>query len=90
MESSKWDLFRCPAHAVDSSYSEIVQAWSVFGGRDDFGPLPIAGGWLDQPAVFADVHRILSAERERLIESRRKEDERERERKARNAKGRAR
>lgn len=87
-ESNLWDLHRCPAHHAGAEWVDVVRTWSVFGGRDDWGPLPVAGGWLDQTQWFADAHRILSAERERLIDMRQKDAEREREAAARKAKGR--
>jgi len=55
-----------------------VQAWSVFAGRDSFGPLPVAGGWLDQTQWFADVHAVLSGELARYREAQDKKRERER------------
>lgn len=53
----------------------MLTTWSVFGGRDDFGPLPVAGGWLDQTQWFADVHRVLSSERTKLLEAKQREAE---------------
>lgn len=83
-----FDLRRCPAHSTSEDWVRVVRTWSMFGGRDDWGPLPVAGGWLDQTEWFADASRILSAERARLVERREEDAKRERESAARKARGR--
>lgn len=64
-----------------------MRVWSMFGGRDDWGPLPVAGGWLDQTEWFADAARILSSERARYIDQRDEDAKREREQEARRHRG---
>lgn len=74
--SKHYDLRRCPAGQVGPEWYAVVDAWSVFGGRDSFGPLPVAGGWLDQTQWFSDVHAVLSGEKARYHERERQEQER--------------
>lgn len=74
-ESSQWDLHRCPAGQVGEEWEYAVSVWSAYGGQDDHGPLPCAGGWLDQTVWFADADAVLRSERTRYIEAKRKQAE---------------
>lgn len=79
MDGSKnFDLYRCPAGQVGPEWDFVIATWSAFGGRDSFGPLPVAGGWLDQTQWFADAHAILSGERNLEHDRQRKEAEQKR------------
>lgn len=73
--SATFDLRRCPADQVGPEWSSLIAAWSVFGGGDTHGPLPLAGGWLDQMQWFADAHSVLSSERSKYLEARQKDVE---------------
>jgi hypothetical protein len=74
-ESKHFDLRRCPAGQIGPEWNAVVDCWAVFGGRDTFGPLPVAGGWLDQTQWFADAHAALSSERSRYHEKLEREAE---------------
>lgn len=74
-ESLHFDLRRCPACQVGHEWVDLVRTWGVFGGGDNLGPMPMSGGWLDQMQWFADAHGVLSAERSKYLESRRKDAE---------------
>lgn len=68
-ESKHFDLHRCPACQVGYEWSDLISAWLVFAGEESRGPLPLAGGWLDQMQWFADAHSILARERQKYIEA---------------------
>lgn len=70
-----FDLYRCPASQVGPEWESVVATWRVFGGSDNFGPLPLAGGWLDQMQWFADAHGILANERQLYLDAKAKESE---------------
>lgn len=73
--TSEWDLHRCPAEQVDESWAYAVSVWMAYGGQDDRGPLPVAGGWMDQTVWFADADTILRSERLRYLDIKRKQAE---------------
>lgn len=52
-----------------------MSVWSAYGGQDDRGPLPVAGGWLDQTQWFAEADAVLRSEKHRYIDAKRKEAE---------------
>lgn len=85
-ESQRWDLFRCPASQVGDEWGYAVSVWSAYGGQDDRGPLPIAGGWLDQTLWFAEADAILRSERLRYLAKR--EEERQKQHEQRSKRGR--
>lgn len=60
--SAHLDLHRCPACQVGSEWTDLVHAWAEYGAGESRGPLPVAGGWMDQTQWFADAHAILSDE----------------------------
>ena len=72
-ESKHFNLHRCPACQVGFEWADLVSTWSVFGSGEHTGPLPLAGGWLDQMQWFADAHRILTSELTKYREAARKE-----------------
>lgn len=74
-ESKTHDLHRCPACQVGREWGDVIDTWGVFGGGDSRGPLPVAGGWLDQTQWFADAHAILSGELAKYRDAARKEAE---------------
>lgn len=79
--SRQFDLHRCPACQTDHAWLDAIATWRVFGWGDTLGPLPVAGGWMDQTQWFADLHRILAGERAKIIAEQVKEANR------RNSKG---
>lgn len=77
--STTWDLHRCPAGQVGEEWEYAISVWLAYGGQDDRGPLPVAGGWMDQTVWFADLDTLLRSERARYIEAKRKQAEAARE-----------
>lgn len=76
--SKLFDLHRCPACQVGYEWTDFVNAWLVFAGREAYGPMPVSGGWTDQTQWFADAHGVLSVELRKLHDAHRAEDERKR------------
>lgn len=70
-ESKKWDLHRCPAGQTEDAWNYVISVWSAYGGQDDRGPLPVAGGWMDQTLWFTEVDSVLRSERARYLEVKR-------------------
>lgn len=52
-------LHRCPGATVDRECLEVCRMVSLA----EVGILPLAGGWRDQPATFADAFWILLTEK---------------------------
>jgi hypothetical protein len=74
-KSESFDLHRCPACQVGREWTDFVNTWLIFGGTESRGPLPVAGGWIDQTQWFADAHQILAVELNKYHEAARKEAE---------------
>jgi len=74
-ESSCFDLHRCPAGQIGSEWDDFLSVWSAYGSGDSRGPLPLAGGWLDQMQWFTDAHAVMAAELDKYREIERKKSE---------------
>lgn len=58
---TKRPVYRCPVSQVDAACYEVVDAWwtSRGSGGMSAGPLPVAGGQMDQTAWFHAACQIL-------------------------------
>jgi len=54
-------VYRCPVSQVDPACYEVVDAWWTARGSGGMapGPLPVAGGWMDQTVWFHKACAIL-------------------------------
>lgn len=57
-------LIGCPLELIPADAWEALEVARRFR---DHGILPVAGGWLDQTAVFVDVIETVEAERRQFI-----------------------
>lgn len=54
-------MYRCPLSQVDHGAFAVVDAWWTARGQGGMsaGPLPVAGGWMDQTAWIHRAFAIL-------------------------------